>query len=464
MPAVERLVRAARRAGRQTRRWGRPALRPGDREILALAVPALGALVAEPLFLLADSAIVGSLGTAPLAGLGIAGAVLATAVNLFVFLAYATTASVARRLGAGDLAGALAQGVDGLWLAAGLGTLSAGLIGAAAPWLVGLFRPDPAVAVQAVSYLRWSAPGVPAMLVVLAATGVLRGLQDTRTPLVVASAGAGVNVALNLLLVRGVGMGIAGSGLGTAVTQVAAGLVTATVVGRAARRHGTPLRPDLAGIRAGGTAGVPLLVRTVALRAALLITTYVATRLGPAPLAAHQVISTVWTLLALTLDALAIAAQALTGRALGAGDLAGVRAATARMLRWGVGGGALLGLALLAVRPFVAPLFSADPAVREALGAALVVAALMQPLAGYVFVLDGVLIGAGDGRYLALTATAQLIVYLPLALLVLHRGPGGTAGLVWLWISFAGGWMAARAVFLGRRERGTGWLVTGAVR
>jgi putative MATE family efflux protein len=439
-------------------------MRPGDREILALAIPALGALVSEPLFLLADSAIVGALGTTPLAGLGIAGAVLATAVNLFVFLAYGTTASVARRLGAGDLRGALAQGVDGLWLAAGLGVVAALVTGLGAPFLAGLFDADAAVTAQAVSYLRWSAAGVPGMLVVLAATGVLRGLQDTRTPLAVAGVGAAVNAALNVTLVHLAGMGIAGSGLGTALTQVGMGIATTVVVVRAARREGAPLGPDAAGIRAGGVAGVPLLVRTLALRASLLVTTYAAARLGPAPLAAHQVASSVWTLLALTLDALAIAAQALTGRALGAGDVPGVRDATRRMLHWGVGGGVVLAGVLLGVRGLLGPLFSPDPDVRTALAAALVVAAVMQPLAGYVFVLDGVLIGAGDGRYLAVTAVAQFAIYLPLAVLVSRFAPGGTAGLVWLWIAFAGGWMAARGVFLGRRAHGDAWLVVGAGR
>ena len=448
--------------GRDARRPGWR--RPGDGEILALAVPALGALVSEPLFLLVDAAIVGSLGTVPLAGLGIAAAVLGTAVNVFVFLAYGTTASVARRLGAGDLRAALTQGVDGLWLAAAIGVVAAVATGWAAPWLVGLFRPGPQIAGQAVSYLRWAAPGIPAMLVVLAATGVLRGLQDTRTPLLVASIGAALNAALNLFLVRGVGLGIAGSALGTSLTQLAAAVATCAVVIRAARRHGASLRPDPAGIRSGGRAGVPLLIRTLALRAALLITTWAATRIGPAQLAAHQVAATVWTLLALTLDALAIAAQALTGRALGAGDVAGVRAATGRMLRWGVGVGVLLGALLLAVGGLVGPLFGTDPAVRSGLTAALVVAALTQPLAGYVFVLDGVLIGAGDGRYLAVTSVAQLLVYLPPALLVARYGPGGTAGLVWLWVAFAGGWMGARALFLGRRAAGDRWLVTGATR
>jgi len=435
---------------------------PRDREILALAVPALFALVCEPLFLLVDTAVVGSLGTVPQAGLGIAAAVLATAVNLFVFLAYATTASVARTLGAGDLRGALARGVDGLWLAAGLGIAAALVTGLGAPALVNLFGAGPEVSHQAVTYLAWSAPGVPAMLVVLAATGVLRGLQDTRTPLAVAAGGSVVNAVLNLVLVRGTGLRIAGSGLGTALTQAGMAVVTVAVVTRGARRRGVSLRPRPAGIRAGGVAGLPLLVRTLALRATLLLTTYAATRLGVAQLAAHQIVSSLWTLLALTLDALAIAAQALTGRALGAGDVAGTRAATARMVRWGVGGGAVTGAVLLAVHGLVEPLFSADPAVRGAMGAAVVVAAVMQPLAGFVFVLDGVLIGAGDGRYLALTALVQLAVYAPLVGLVLREGPVGTAGLVWLWIAFSGGWMAVRGTFLGLRARSGTWLVTGA--
>jgi putative MATE family efflux protein len=434
------------------------------RRIHALAVPPFGALVAEPLFLLADSAIVGRLGTTPLAGLGIAGAVLTTAVNLFVFLAYGTTASVARRLGAGDLRAALAQGVDGMWLAAVLGVATAAAAWPAAPWVVGLFGADPDVAQQAVAYLRWSLPGVPAMLVVLAATGVLRGLQDTRTPLVVAAAGAVANAGLNVLLVHGMGLGIAGSGGGTALAQLGMAVAVGLVVVRGARRHDAPLRPDRAGILASGRTGVPLLVRTLALRAALLVTTYAATAKGPSALAAHQVATNVWFLLALALDALAIAAQALTGAGLGAGDVERTRAATARMVRWGLGGGTVLGVLLLASHRVVPALFTTDPEVRTALAAALVVAAVTQPLSGYVFVLDGVLIGAGDGRYLAAAGVVQVLLYAPVALLVAGAGPDGRAGLVWLWVSFAGGYMLARAVFLGLRARGDAWLVTGATR
>ena len=174
-----------------------------DREILRLALPAFAALVSEPLFLLADAAIVGHLGTAQLAGLGIAGAIVQTAVGLCIFLAYGTTASVARRLGAGDLRGALAQGIDGIWLAVVIGvvTTAAGL--ATVRPLIGLFGPDPAVTDYAASYLGWAFLGVTPLLVLLAGTGILRGLQDTRTPLVVAVTANLVNIVLNVVLVYG---------------------------------------------------------------------------------------------------------------------------------------------------------------------------------------------------------------------------------------------------------------------
>ncbi len=439
-------------------------MHPTDRQVLRLAVPALGALVAEPLFLLADSAVVGRLGTGPLAGLGVAGAVLSTAVGLFVFLAYGTTAAVARRAGAGDLRAAVTDGLDGLWLALVLGTVVAAVGWPLAPALVDLFGASASVAPEAVTYLRWSLPGLPAMLLVLATTGVLRGLQDTRTPLVVAAVGAAANVVLNVVLVHGAGLGIAGSALGTVLAQVGMALALTAVVAAAARRTGAGLRPDPAGVRRVARVGVPLLVRTLTLRAALLVTTYVAVQQGDAAIAGHQVAMSVWGLLALALDALAIAGQALTGTALGAGDADGALAATRRMVGWGVLGGAVVGVVLLAGRGLVAPLFSSDPDVRHALTAALVVVAVGQPLAGYVFVLDGVLIGAGDGAYLARAGLLTLLAYLPLAGLVLLSPVDGAAGLVWLWVAFAGGFMLARAVTLGLRVRRGDWVVLGAAR
>jgi putative MATE family efflux protein len=439
-------------------------LGPEDRAIAALAVPAFATLVAEPLFLLADAAIVGHLGRLPLAGLGIAGALLASAVGVCVFLAYGTTATVGRRLGAGDVRGALATGVDGLWLALGLGAVVWLAAAATAPLLVTALGASPEVAPYAVTYLRWSLPGLPAMLVVLAATGVLRGLQDTRTPLYVAAAGAAANAVLNWLLVYPLGLGIAGSGLGTAIAQLGMGAALAVVVVRAARAEGATLRPHPAGIRAAAAAGVPLVARTLLLRAVLLVTTYAAARTGDVQLAAHQVVMTIWTTAAFALDAVAIAGQALTGRGLGRGDTTAVRAATRRMTAWGIGLGVALTVGLLAVHRVVGALFTEDPDVRAAIAAALLVLCATLPLAGYVFVLDGVLIGAGDGRYLAVAMLVTLVAYLPIVAALLAAGPGGTAGLVWLWVAFTGGFMGVRAVTLGLRARSDRWMVVGALR
>ncbi|WP_245885749.1 MATE family efflux transporter [Kineococcus rhizosphaerae] len=429
--------------------------------MLRLAVPALGALVAEPLFLLADSAIVGRLGTLPLAGLGIAGAALGTAVSVFVFLAYGTTANVARRVGAGDRRGALSQGVDGVWLALALGIVVALALRLASGPVVDLLGVSAAARPYALTYLHWSLPGLPGMLVVLAATGVLRGLLDTRTPLVVAAAGAVLNTGLNLLLVHGLGWGIAGSAVGTATTQVLMALALAVVVARGVVRAGARVRPHPVGVLRNARDGVPLLVRTVTLRVAALVTTYVAASRGDAGIAAHQVAITVWTTTALALDALAIAAQALVGRALGAGDVAGVRATIRRTAQWGVGVGALLGVLVGVGSPWIAAVFAPGADVRSHLGAALVVLAVCLPVAGWVFVLDGVLIGAGDGRYLAGAGIVALLVYLPAALAVLAWAPAGRAGLVWLWIAFAGLYSLARLVTLVRRERQDAWMVTG---
>ncbi|MFJ5922683.1 MATE family efflux transporter [Kitasatospora sp. NPDC092948] len=430
-----------------------------DREILALAIPAFGALVAEPLFLMADSAIVGHLGTAQLAGLGIASAALATAAGIFVFLAYATTAAVARRIGAGDRRAAVQQGIDGIWLAL---ILSAGMVVltlALAPQAAQLLGASPTSAPYAVTYLRISALGVPAMLLVLAATGVLRGFQDTRTPLLVAIGGFGANLLLNLGLVYGAGLGVAGSAWGTVIAQNAMAAVYVAVVVRGARREGAGLRPDLAGIKASARAGGPLVVRTLSLRAALLLATAVAAHLGDVEIAAHQITMTIWSFMAFALDAVAIAGQAIIGRCLGAGDLPGARAATRRMVEWGIGAGVLLGLLMVLARPLYIPLFTDDPSVRGLLSTVLLLAALTQPIGGLVFVLDGVLMGAGDGGYLAWGMLAALLLFVPAAL----AAPALGLGLAGLWWAM-GLFMLARAAVLTGRIRTGRWMVTGAVR
>ncbi|MFC3573454.1 MATE family efflux transporter [Streptomyces yaanensis] len=430
-----------------------------DREIVALAVPAFAALVAEPLFVMADSAIVGHLGTAQLAGLGVASALLTTAVSVFVFLAYATTAAVARRVGAGDLRSAIRQGMDGIWLALLLGAAVVAVVLPMAPGIVDVFGASPTAAPYATTYLRISALGIPAMLVVLAATGVLRGLQDTRTPLYVAVAGFVANAALNAGLVYGADLGIAGSAWGTVIAQCGMATVYLCVVVRGARRHGASLRPDAAGIRAGAQAGAPLLVRTLSLRAILMIATAVAARLGDADIAAHQIVLSLWSLLAFALDAIAIAGQAIIGRYLGAGDAQGARDACRRMVQWGIIAGIVLGLLVLVTRPLFLPLFTSDTAVRHIALPALVLVALAQPICGIVFVLDGVLMGAGDGPYLAWAMLLTLAVFAPVALLVPVLGGGLTA--LWAAMTLM---MTVRMLTLWLRSRSGHWIVTGATR
>ncbi|MGN6754700.1 MAG: MATE family efflux transporter [Intrasporangium sp.] len=433
------------------------------REILRLAVPAFLALIAEPLFLLADSAIIGHLGTAQLAGLGVASAALLTASGIFVFLAYGTTSVVARHVGAGDTRSAVSAGIDGFWLAIGLGAVTAGAVAVWAEPICALFGAAPDVLAQATTYLRVSAPGLPGMLVVLAVTGVLRGLQDTTTPLVVSVFGFGANIALNLGLVYGLGWGIAGSAWGTVIAQTAMAAALMVVLVRKARALGSRLRPHPGRVLAAARTGVPLLVRTLALRTTLLLTTWVAASMGDVTLAAHQVAMTIWSFLAFGLDALAIAAQAITGRALGAGDRAAVRDAMGTMVRWGVWGGLGLGLLLAAAHGVIPALFTSQTAVQTALGAALVVVGLGQAVSGYVFVLDGVLIGAGDGKWLAWGYVVALVAYLPIVLWVRAAGSTGSAvhDVVVLWVAFTA-LMAIRAVVLGWRARQDGWMRLGA--
>ena len=431
---------------------------PQDREILRLAVPAFGSLVAEPLFLLADSAIVGRIGTVPLGGLGVASQAISTLVGISIFLAYGTTAAVARQLGAGNHRAAIRQGIDGLWLAAVIGAVVLAAGWPLAPAIAGAFGGSAAVTAQAAIYLRISLLGAPAMLAVLAGTGVLRGLQDTRTPLAVAVAANLVNVVLNATFVLSLRWGIAGSAWGTVIAQNAAALAYLAVVGRGARRAGVSFTPDRPGVRAAASAGGSLVLRTLALQATLVIVTAIAARQGNAAIAANQVAFRIWNLLALALDAIAIAGQAITGRHLGGGDVAAARAATSRMIAWGAGYGVAFGLAVAAVRPFLPGLFDVAPDVRRMLLAVLLIVAATEPVSGVVFVLDGVLIGAGDQDYLALAGLGTLAVFgVAVAALVPGRG------LVALWVAFSA-WMLARLLTLALRARSSRWLVTGAVR
>ena len=436
----------------------RRALHGTDRELLGLAVPALGALVAEPVFLMADSAIVGHLGTAQLAGLAIASAVLLNAVFLCIFLAHGTTAAVARQAGAGDLRRAYTFGVDGIWLAIaiGIGLAAVGL--ALAPVLVDLLGASDRARPYALTYLRISLFGLPAMLVVLAATGALRGLKNTRTPLLATGLAAVANVPLNLVLVYPLGLGIAGSALGTVIAQVGAATWLGGVVVRGARRNAAALRPDRPGIVAAASTNAPLFMRTVLLRLSLLTMTFVAATQGDVALASHQIAFTLWYLLAMPPEAFAIASQAMVGHALGAADPVAAKALSRRALIWGLGSGLGMALLLVALRPAYIPIFTTDTAVRDLVWSLVLVVAAGQPIGALLYVLDGILIGAGDTRYLAWTMLVALLTFLPLAGAVLVTD----AGVVALWWALTG-WLLARQVAVALRYRSGAWLRTGVL-
>jgi putative MATE family efflux protein len=429
------------------------------RDILRLAVPAFGALVIQPLFMLIDAAIVGTLGTVPLAGLGAAGQVFGMVTGLGVFLAYGTTAVVARRFGAGQVAHGLSDGAEGIALGVVLGSAATVVTWLLAPDLLRWLGTSAESTQQALTYLRITCLAFPFVLATMAALGVLRGLQDTATTLWVAVVALVVNTALSAGLVLGAGWGIAGSAWGTLATEALVAGLFLWVLAARAREHGTTLRATRAGVLVAARGSVPLFWRTVAIRAVFVLAVAVAARMGDDELAAYYVSFTVWYLLAFAMDALAIAGQALMGRHLGAGSTAAARAVTWQMTRWGVGLGVVLAVVVLVARTWLPGLFSQDAAVQAMVATALIVVALQQPLAGVVFVLDGVLLGAGDATYLAWTQGAALAAFAPAAWWVLVSG-GTVTGL---WAALAA-FMVVRAAALVPRVRGSAWLVTGATR
>ncbi|MGH1494038.1 MAG: MATE family efflux transporter [Acidimicrobiales bacterium] len=431
--------------------------RPYDSEIARLAVPALGTLVAEPLYVLADTAIVGRIGTNELAGLALASAVLLTVHALTLFLTYGTTATVARLIGAGRQTDAAFQSVQGLWLAALLGTGSAILLFFTGTWFLELFGGKGEPLAFAERYLGISLIGLPFLLLNLAGAGAFTGRQNTKTPLLVALAGATANLVIELILVPGLGYGVGASALSTVVSQIGTGLFLAWAVIRWAGRTGVSLRPNFGAVIKLMSAGRALILRAVALRGSFALGTAVAARIGVAELAAHQVAMQIWGTLSLALDAVAIAGQALTGRWLGAGDAEQARGAARRMIELDVWVGVVAAIGLFVAREPLAALFSNDPAVVSATAFVLIWAAVSQPLNGYVFALDGILIGAGDLNYLGKTMAASAVVFAGLGVVLMRSG----GGLGWLWalITLL---MLMRAVALWVRWRSDRWVVLGA--
>jgi putative MATE family efflux protein len=427
-------------------------MRPLDREVFALALPALGALAAEPLYVLVDTAIVGHLGTTQLAALAIAATVLSTAFTIFNFLTYGTTAQVARLHGAGRDREAALLGSQALWLALAIGALLLVLLAALAVPAVTLMGGEDEVADGAVTYLRIAALGSPFFMLASAGQGFLRGIGDLRTPLLILVAAHAVNVVLELLFVYGFDWGLAGSAWGTVIAQVGMGLAFVEVQRRAGFEP-----PVLARIRSLMRIGGEIAVRTTALLGSFLVASAVLARVGAASLAAHQIAFQLFVFLALVLDALAIAAQVLVGRLLGAGDAVRARAAAVRVIVWSVVVASGFGVVLLALADVVPEAFTDDPLVVARAHEIWWLFAALMPLNGLVFALDGILIGAGDTRFLMWGMLSAAAVYVPVALLALDQG----WGIVGVWWGLAG-LIGVRALTCGLRFLGSRWVLTGA--
>jgi putative MATE family efflux protein len=423
-----------------------------DREILRLAVPALGALAAEPLYVLVDTAIVGHLGTTQLAALAIAATALTSAFTIFNFLTYGTTARVSRLHGAGREDEAAGLGAQALWLGAGIGVvllLAAALLARPVAQLMG---GEGEILDGATTYLRIAALGAPFFMLASAGQGFLRGMSDLRTPLLILVAAHAANVVLELLFVYGFGWGLAGSAWGTVIAQIGMGAAFVMVQARASGWEA----PDLARIRSLMRIGGEIAVRTTALLGSFLVASAVLARIGAASLGAHQIAFQLFVFLALVLDAIAIAAQVMVGRMLGAGDAAGARAAAMRMIGWAVVAGTAFGLVLLALGDVLPRAFTSDDAVVARAHEIWPLFAAMMPANGAVFALDGILIGAGDTRFLMWGMLAAAAVYVPVALLALAQD----WGIVGVWAGLCG-LIGVRLLTCGARFLGQRWALTG---
>ena len=426
---------------------------PYDREILTLAVLALGSLAAEPLYVLVDTAIVGHLGREQLAALGIAATVLGAVFALLNFLQYGTTSQVARAAGAGDGGASRSLGAQALWLSLGVGLAVAAAIAIAAEPLVGALGGRDETADYAVTYLRIASLGLPFALASVAAQGYLRGVSDLRTPLVYVAAGNAVNLVVEVLFVYGFGWGIEGSAWGTVVAQAGMG---AAFVARVTRDAAGDLAPHrrLMGRLIG--VGRHIFMRTASLYAAFVVATAVVARFGDAALGAHNVAFQLWIFLALVLDAVAIAGMVIVGRMLGAGDVEHAYAASVRMISLSVVVGTAVGVLMLALVDVLPLAFTSDEDVLEQARRLWPIFALMQPLNGAVFALDGILIGAGDVRYLMWSMLVSGAVSTAVALLALAQDWGVVGVWAALVVLILVRLTTLMARFLRRR-----WLVVG---
>jgi MATE family, multidrug efflux pump len=427
---------------------------PYDREIVRLALPALGALAAEPLYLLVDTAIVGHLGRSQLAALGIAAAILGGLFAIFNFLQYGTTAQVARAGGAGQSEVARRLGAQAVWLSLVFGIAVSALVAIFAGQLVAVMGGEGQTAEYAVTYLRIAAVGFPAAFLALGGQGYLRGISDLRTPLQIVIAGNAVNVVLEVLFVYGLGWGIAGSAWGTAIAQLCMGAAFVAVILRGL--YAGEARPRLVLARRVLSLGKWIFIRTTALVGSFVLAGAVATRFGDASIGAHQIAFQLFIFLALVLDSVAIAGQIIVGRELGAGRTERAYAAGERMIWLSVVAGGAFALLMLVLAGILPRIFTSDAAVLDETAVLWPLFALMQPLNGAVFALDGILIGAGDGPFLAGSMVAAFLTCVAVLLATL----AGDWGIRGVWAALVILILVRLGAMLARFRRGR-WLVTG---
>ncbi|WP_241384631.1 MATE family efflux transporter [Rhodococcus sp. CH91] len=430
------------------------------RRILGLAVPALGVLAAEPLYLLFDIAVVGRLGALPLAGLAIGGLILAQVSTQLTFLSYGTTARAARFHGADRHDDAVGEGVQATWLALGVGLVIL-LAGQLAAWPVArLLAGDEDIAEAAVSWLRVALFGAPLILVGLAGNGWMRGIQDTIRPLRYVVTGLALSAVLCPVLVHGLLGAPRWELVGSAVANVIGQFVSAVLFVRALMRSGVPLRPRPAVIGAQLRLGRDLIARSLAFQACFLSAAAVASRFGAAAVAGHQVVLQLWNFVTLTLDSLAIAAQALVGAALGAADRRGASRLAWRVCGWSAVFAGALAVVFLLGKDVIPGLFTSDTAVLGQIDVAWWFFVAIMPLAGIVFALDGVLLGAGDAAFLrTATLVSALFGFLPLIWLSLAYD-WGLAG-IWTGLTV---FIVFRMIAVVWRTSSGRWAVTGADR
>lgn len=448
--------------GAEDAKRGRIRTAPALKRILLLALPTFGQLAADPAFVLIDTAIVGHVGDTALAGLSIGSTLLLTAVGLCIFLAYSTTSQVAHLFGAGKRREGLQAGFDGIWLSLCIGgALLIVLFAGARPFCMALGGEGDVLA-QAIAYVRTASLGIPGMLLAYAANGIFRGLQKTGITLLAAVGGALLNTVLDILFVIVWGWGIAGSGIATCIAQWFVGLTLLVAAVTQARRSEASIRPRLHGMAATGGDGFPLFLRTLALRASLVATVMAAAALGPHVLAGYQVVYACWSFALNILDAFAIAGQTLVAAELGARRFGEARTLTRITARLGLFVGIAVGACFALAGIAASQLFSPNPQIQALASIGMVVVGCAFPLQGWMWALDGILIGAGDFRYLSAAMTIVALVYCAaMALFVLAIAPAlpdDAARTAALWTAFSVVLMGGRAIANGVRARSDAWM------